>query len=228
MTLIRQKSTGFTLIEILLAMFIFTIVVATLFGSYRGVFSTTEAIEAGMENFEMVSNCFNRITLDLQSAYIALAPAYKPPEFDTPSDPYRIVGDTSVTGNGNFSRMRFASTAHVSFNRNTEEKGIAEIVYYVQETEHAGNVLRRSDRLPPYPQFEERPGDPVLCEHVKSLVIIYIDPEGREQESWDSESRQLKYATPRAIKIKLEIGNDSGSIFFETMIECLIYRDQIG
>ena len=42
----RVHEGGFTLLEILIAIFIFSIIVTTIFGSYRAVFSTTEAINA--------------------------------------------------------------------------------------------------------------------------------------------------------------------------------------
>ena len=61
-----------------------------------------------------------------------------------------------------------------------------------------------------------------------AIRSYYDDEDGEPHETWDSESRQIKYATPRAVQVRLEIGDESNSIFFETMIEFPVYRDKIG
>ena len=63
--------------------------------------------------------------------------------------------------------------------RSTAQDGIAEIVYYVQAVPGGGLRLKRADNLYPYPRFEERSVDPVLCENVKSLAFEYVDAEGK-------------------------------------------------
>ncbi len=218
--------TGFTLFEIMLAIFIFAIVITTLFGSYRAVFSSTESLDAQIESFEMAGNCLNRIITDIKSAYIELLPGYSKPGFDSPPDPYRVVGDFTKTGQGKFARLRFTSKAHIPLGGDIR-KGIAEIVYYVYETEDGRNVLKRSDHLWPYPKFEESVKDPVLCEQVKAFNIFYTDYEGNETEEWDSESAELKYATPKAIRIRLETGNEESSLVLQTMAEFPLCREPV-
>ncbi len=221
-----HSRTGFTLFEIMLAIFIFGIVITTLFGSYRAVFSSTESLDTQIESFEMAGNCLTRIITDIQSAYIELLPGYSKPEFDSPPDPYRVVGDSTKTGQGKFARLRFTSKAHIPLGGDMR-KGIAEIVYYVYETEDGHNVLKRSDHLWPYPKFQESVKDPVLCEQVKSFTIFYTDYEGNETEEWDSESGELKYATPKAIRVKLEIGDEENSLVLQTMAEFPLFREPL-
>jgi general secretion pathway protein J len=103
--------------------------------------------------------------------------------------------------------------------------GIAQIVYYVQRLEDDRHVLKRADHLPPYPDMEEPGNDPVLFENLKSLKFLYYDHEGTEHETWDSESLEFNYATPAAVKIKGEIGDDSVSYFFETMVKFFVIRE---
>jgi general secretion pathway protein J len=173
----------------------------------------------------MAKNCLNRMILDLESAHVSLPPEYTPPDFDDPPDAYRIVGDTFYVGTSSFPRLRFASLEHISFG-GKKENGIAEIVYYVQALEDGTHVLKRADSLYPYPPFEEKAGDPVLCENVKTLQFKYYNQEGTEYELWDSDAGDLGYATPRAIRIKLEIGKDSASRWFETMVTLPVYREE--
>lgn len=110
---IQQSSAGFTLLEILIAIFIFAIIVTTIFGSYRSVFSDTDAINKDMTAYAMARNCLNRMIIDLQSVHLHLPPDYAPPDFDDPPDPFRIVGETSDIKGSGFPRLRFASLAHL-------------------------------------------------------------------------------------------------------------------
>ena len=218
---------GFTLVEILLAIFIFAILVTTLFGSFNFLSSKSGVFGEDIAPFEMAKNCLNRMTIDLQSLYVSTSPMYSPPDFDDPPDPYRMVGDAALEGNNSFSRLRFTSLAHLPMGKN-KDNGIAEIVYYVQETEDKNFVLKRSDRLYIFEQHEEKKRDPILCEGVKTLTFTYYDREGTKYDLWDSDSKEFKYATPVAIAIKLELGDDSSSMLFETTVSLPVIREERG
>lgn len=226
------KKTGFTLLEILIAIFIFSVVVSTIFGTFNGVISRTDAIKNGLNGFEMARICLNRISSDLNAIHIEQKPLYHPPDFDDPPDPYGVFGKETFAGNKSFSRLRFASTEHLPMTRQFE-KGIAEIVYYVKEQGYPESefVLKRSDVVYPYDEdyeFEEKAGDPVLCEGIEEFNVYYYDKEENEYEQWDSDSDFLKYATPCAIKIKLKIksGDGDGFYTFETKIALPVFREK--
>jgi len=229
-----KRSSGFTLFEILIAMFIFSIIVTTIFGSFTAIFSNADALQEGIDTYEMANTCLNRMITDIRESYISAADYKKPGAgADEEPDNYRVVGDVSYAGSKSFSRLRFTSRAHVSLEKSTQG-GIAEIVYYVHQTKIGDEdiyLLKRADSLYPYERFkgntfEEKGADPVLCEGVKSLEFKFYDDEGTEYDTWNSESEESKYATPRAVKIKLEIGDESSSFFFETMVNLLVFREK--
>lgn len=217
---------GFTLLEILLAFMILGIVVTTVLASFNAVFSTTDTLNSSSRYYDMAKNCLNRMTLDLEALYALLPPLYKKPEFGDPPDPYRIVGSTVDAGGTSFASIRFASNAHIPLEKSKRD-GIAEIVYYVQALNDGQMVLRRADHLYPYPAFEERAGDPVLCNNLKSLVFKYLDADGSEFDEWDSDSDEHGYATPTAIRIALEIGDENTSYDFETTVRLAARREKI-
>lgn len=219
----KGLSEGFTLLEILIAIFIFAVVLTTIFGSYNFIFSTTDAFDSGIAVYESARNCLNRMTTDLQAVHVSFPPAYTPPGLDASPDPYRFSGEIDTVGNTVFSRLRFASLAHITFEKSRQE-GIAEIVYYVQPGDNGTFILRRSDALYPYKPFREKGTDPVLCENLKSLKITYYDAEGADADHWDSDSDEFKYATPRAVGIQLELGNGSFSQQFATLVALPAYR----
>jgi general secretion pathway protein J len=222
---IPNSAFGFTLVEILLATLILGIVVTTVLASFNAVLSTTEAMQTSTDLYEMAKNCLSRMTLDLESIYISQRPFYRTPETDSEPDPYRLVGATKDADGTPFAKLRFTSRAHVGFEEQPH-KGIAEIVYYVTVADDGRRVLKRSDHLYPYPEFEERPDDPVLCKDVKSLAFKYIDAEDNASESWDSESEEFGYATPQAVTVQLEIGDEKTSTIFETAVKLPIYREK--
>jgi general secretion pathway protein J len=214
------------LLEILRAFLILGIVVTTILASFNAVFSTTDTLKNSSRYYDMAKNCLNRMTLDLGALYIIQPPLYKQPNFDDLPDPYRIVGSSNEIGGTSFANVRFASNAHIPLNKSIK-RGVAEIVYYVQGKDDDQPVLRRADHLYPYPPFEENSGDPVLSEHVKSLAFKYYDSEGSEFEEWNSDSDEYGYATPAAIGIQLEIGDESVSYNFETTVRLAVNREKI-
>ena len=217
---------GFTLMEILLAFMILGIVLTTILASFNAVFSTTDTLNHSSRYYDMAKNSLSRMTLDLGGLYISQPPLYKPPGMDDPPDPYRIIGSSNEIGGTSFANVRFASNAHIPLNRSIK-RGVAEIVYYVQGQDDGQQALRRGDHLYPYPPFEENSGDPILSDHVKSLAFTYYDSEGSEFEAWNSDSDEFGYATPAAIRIQLEIGDESVSHNFETTVRLVVNREKI-
>ncbi|MEE8399369.1 MAG: prepilin-type N-terminal cleavage/methylation domain-containing protein [Desulfobacterales bacterium] len=226
----KKQSEGFTLFEILIAIAIFAIVVTMLFSSHILILSNTESVQEGMATAEMAQNCINRMVADLQSIYLTLPPVYEPPEFDTPPEDYRLVGDTTTVGDTPFSRLRFTSSAHLPLGLSIQADGIAEIIYYVQETQDHPFVIRRADNLYPYEpfeEFEENENDPVLCEDISALAFKYFDEEGTEYDVWDSESSDTEYATPRIIGISIGVGDAAAPKLYQTKIMLPLYRGKI-
>ena len=176
-------------------------------------------------SYEMARNCLNRMMMDLHSVHVSLLPGYTPPDLDDPPDPFRIVGETTDIKGSDFPWLRFASLAHLPL-RNSKHGGIVEIVYYAQGTDESNFVIKRADNLYPFQAFEEKISDPILCENVKALTIKYLDQEGEEYDVWDSDDETYEYATPKAIKIKIELDSGSDPLLFETMVTLPVMREK--
>lgn len=74
----RHPAYGFTLLEILMALFIFSIIASTLFIAYRALFVDAAGFEKGMRRFALAQSCFSRIKTDLSAIHVATAPLYTP------------------------------------------------------------------------------------------------------------------------------------------------------
>lgn len=210
----------------MISILIFGIIVSTVFVSYSSVFTSADAVDKGIDAYDMAATCLNRMTIDLHGTYISLPPKYAKPEFEQDPDAYRLVGEMSDNDMPDFPRLRFTSIAHINLKKSDQE-GIARIVYYVREDDNGINQLRRSDSLYPFETFEASVNDPILCENVKSLQFKYYDYEETEHDDWDSELNDFRYATPSAIEILLEIEQDSDVSIFTTMVTLPVVREEI-
>lgn len=209
--------------EILVAVFILGIVVTTVMASFSMVFSTTAAMEEAGSAFEMGKNCLSRIATDLEDIVVTERPFYTPPKASGPADPYRLQGTDENIGGTRFAKLRLASRAHVQLG-GSPRGGIAEIVYYVQARPDGSYQLKRADYLYPYPRFEERSSDPVVCENVKSLAFLYYAEDGAESETWDSESERFANATPAMVAMRLEIAAGGDVFLFQTTVRLPLVR----
>ena len=219
-----RSVSGFTLLEIMVAIFIFALVITMVFGSFRAVFSSADAVGGDVAVFETARTSLNRMATDLAALHLSHHPRYSKPEFNDPEDPYRLVGDTTEVSGETFGRLRFASRAHLQLNRDPRQ-GVCRIVYYVHQREDGSLVLRRADDLYPFPEFEESADDPILCDNLLGLEFGYVDAEGASTISWDSESEDTEYATPRSIDIRLTVGTPSRPKTFTTRVPLYAYRE---
>lgn len=214
---------GFTLLEILVAMMILAIVMGLVFGTFNGVFSSADHLNESGDLFEMADACLDRMDADLEGLHVMLPPRYQMPGTDSTPDPYRIEGGTESMGGNTFAKLRFTSLAHLALGSGASQ-GIAEIVYYVQPNESGGYTLYRADHLYPYPTFEPRETDPVMCDRLLAFKLIYYDKDGREYDAWNSEDEDYDYSTPQSIGIEIKLGDEKNSYLFRTAVTLETHR----
>ncbi len=193
-----MRAKGFTLIEILIAVFILGIVLSTVYASYTGTFRTIRATETDAELYGMARTVLERMTRDLE----AVAP-WKG-AFTFTAKPYYL-------GNREFTRLIFRSTAHIAFSEKEEAAGFAVIEYGIEEgTEKAGYILSRSDSLYRDPGKEVAPtGGFLLCDRIETLTYRFFNSTGKESSTWDNgDDEAQKKKAPVMIEIRLGLVNE--------------------
>jgi len=205
----KKEVRGFTLLEILIALFIFAIVLSTLFTSYSGTFTIMGDTEFQADMYGKARTVLARMQEDLES--IHFSPGKKTPEsIDTPPPPTRFVGEAKEIDGRKADGLRFSSTAHLVFDEEDQNSGTAEIRYEVREAEGEALELYRVDT----PRFEEAPeagtGGLLLCDGLYSVKFTYFDREGSSYESWDSTDTDATYEDklPAVVNIVLEFLNE--------------------
>ncbi len=227
----RNPAAGFTLAEILIAIAIFALLVSIVMGSFSGVFSHSEELAIARNNSAMARSCLMRMTTDLANVFVEKPPFFKLPETSQEPSLFRFVATDGAESAETQARLQFASRAHVDFSGEGSE-GIAIIRYYLETTGDDGADpvyrLRRADAMADGGELPELSGDPILCENIRALKISYIDAQGESSDEWDSSSPDYGYATPRIVRIRLELAAAENVDVFQTAVRLPLWRPASG
>jgi general secretion pathway protein J len=204
-----NNTKGFTLMEILMAMFIFTLVLSMLYISYTGTVRNMEEVESQSALYGMARIAIERMMDDLASAYVSPWPQNAASQEDyIPATGF--IGEDSKINGKNADTLRFQARAHMVFSAEGEDNGATEITYYVTENkEEESFTLYRSDT----PLFEETQeegaGGWILCDGVYAINFTYYDEKGEVYDDWDSTKETFKGRLPVMVSIELWFINRS-------------------
>jgi prepilin-type N-terminal cleavage/methylation domain-containing protein len=197
MSVFQQPRSGFTLVEILIAIFILGLVLATVYASYSGILKTSHQMEEEGNIYKMARTSMDRMIKDLSS----LQPS---------SGSFDFRAEKKTLSNREFYSLSFWSASHLAFGENESTGRPAAISYYVQENEGGSSFsLWRSDVSGAKPdKGKNTSGGFVICQNVDSWNLRFYDSTGNELESWDSSSlTEQKDKAPVAVKIELALVN---------------------
>jgi prepilin-type N-terminal cleavage/methylation domain-containing protein len=220
MKMVCLDSSGFTLMEIMLATIILAMVVSMVTVSLSGSLKVVAATRDQGDLYYRAQIVLERICEDLESAVLTADSEFIAASTDG-SNQKQVVVD-------------FMSLAHVAFDPEGSQDGIARIQYGVMPDPDNGEqlVLLRSDQLLT-PQDEEGDeefaGGFMLSDRLRAFTLSYFDLEGEEFDSWDTrveddaddEDIKLKRRLPAAVSCRLEFWLDREeeiSLTFQTMV----------
>jgi prepilin-type N-terminal cleavage/methylation domain-containing protein len=193
-----KRTTGFTLIEILIAILILSVVMSTVYAAYTGTFRIIGSSEYQGEIYAMARIAMERITKDLE----AISPYGGSLEF---------ISRTAELGGLDNLEISFRAKAHLSFDETNTTGGSTAIRYRVEEDKgKKGYILLRDDDFMVQDDMStiKKTGF-VVCDRIKSLKYTFYDTKGNEYESWDSLSGQevQKGKAPVMVTIVLNLIN---------------------
>lgn len=194
------RKNGFTLIEILIAIFILSIVLTTVYTAYTGTFRIVKDTRRSDDNYSMARTAMKRMTKDMESVCSSKGSC----KF--------VSGEIEKE---DFIELSFISSAHLDFD-DERSSGIAVINYYiVEDNEKDSCILKRKDELLYWEEAEGaeedalREGGYIICEGLQSLTYKFYDSSGEEYDSWDSESdlKTQKDSAPSIVSIHMNFIN---------------------
>ena len=205
---------GFTLLEILIAIFIFSVIMTTVYTSYTGALSNINATEETTDNYHKARVTFERIIEDLESAFIprdSTDPISGESVFKLPG----FIGEDIELNGRDRDSIRFSSEAHISF-ESYEGPVRAAIAYYVEESNKDESlILLRSDISEFSKQSEGEQGY-ILCDNLHSINFTYKDSSGEEYDYWDSTNKTFnKGRMPAMVSITLEFQHAGKSKYYD-------------
>ena len=183
----RQTSHGFTLIEVVLALSIFALMGAILYGAFSLSHSAVEKSQASFERNQKL-----RSFTDLLGSYIRSAYPYR-----------QSAQNTAVFFDGQEDQLTFVSSLSLAMGG----RGMSKIRIAWEGAEKGEGPIQLEEEVPV--RFNESadhfPGglrnDVVVQERVKELRFAYLDPKSEEErweERWDGVE---KLALPRAVRL---------------------------
>ena len=196
-----EEERGFTLIEVLIAVFILGVVLTTVYAAYTGTLRMVKISASENEIYNMGRMTMQRMTQDFNT----VVPYAGKFEWTTRQ---------TALGNRAFPRLTFASNVNLALNDQIEPAGIRTIDYFVDEDlEREGMVLLRSETI----HRDKHPDDlrdlrksafPV-CRRLHSLIFRFYDAKGKDYEIWDSTSDPdvQKHRAPALVAIELYLVN---------------------
>ena len=187
---------GFTLMEVLLATAILSIIMMIVYGSFvqtRRVIGRTEAAVDGLRGIRAV---FSRITNDVGMAFLSTA-----------NDNTFFVGTDDYGGGYPNDQIDFTSFSHIRRNSDALESDQMEVGYYLRKDFEGASVLmkREKNRIDVNPMYGGRTFE--LCEDIAGIDFRYLD-EGTWLDSWDS---RVSKKIPEAVEITIIVKDRSGA-----------------
>jgi general secretion pathway protein J len=178
----RVATAGFTLIEVLIAVAILSLIATLIFTSFSSLKRSKDGIRRVSDRYREGRQAMARINRDIQSAYVS---KHIPIDRNLEQVKTAFVGQPGSPAD----RIDFIAFSNQRLNRDAHESDQAEIGYYGLENEKERGVtdlVRRSDTSP---DLEPDRGGraQVLATDIDLFDLQYLDPLlGDWVEEWDT------------------------------------------
>lgn len=185
-----RNTSGFTLVEVLVAMGIFAMILSLAAGSYWSTAQATRRTEDRLELISMGRIALDKIILEINGAVI------DPVDFTK----FPFVGENGGSLPKAMDELNFFTTSYdpraLGLGSN-----LAEIGFYIEKNQRLDTYFLQH-RIDPFPDFEPRDGGIItdLAEQVAGLNFRYQD----ENESWSSRwDSTIDGELPRLVEITI-------------------------
>lgn len=210
----RTTNRGFTLIEVLIAIFISSIVLSILYASYFQTIKVKDHVEKELELYHEVRIIFAKMTKDLATAF---------PRGEVNAKSSNILLPYFLGSiNGEFSTLSFTSLSH-NPTKDSNESDQSEISYFVESIPDSDTelyaLIRRDN---PWIGSVEGGIQYPISERVTGFTLSYINSlsvlTGSEDLIYDWDSRETS-SLPKAVYVNLVIRSPRGEdVEFNSLI----------
>lgn len=188
---------GFTLMEILIAIFILGVVLTTIYSAYSGTLRVIKEIEDDSRAYKMARITLNRMNRDI-SAILRSGKVFV------------FQSEKTSIDRREFSSLFLWSSAHLVFEEDELPGSPASIAYFVKEDKEGVFSLWRSDVTGPKPSAEKKSeGGVIICQNLQALNLKFYDENGQDYDTWNTESSAApqKDRPPAVVQVELILDN---------------------
>ena len=193
----HHYSHGFTLLELLIAIFILGIVLTTIYAAYSGTLTVIKELNDDSRAYQMA-----RITLDRMNRDLSSLQRF--------GNVFVLQSEKSRIGDREFGSLAFWSASHLTFEEDGPSSHPASIVYFVKQDKDGSFSLWRSDVAEAKPSPDRKTGGGlIICQNLQAINLKFYDESGRDYDSWDtaSSSEPQKGKPPVLVQIELMLTN---------------------
>lgn len=222
----HRRARGMTLIEVLVAMTIMTMMIAAVWESFRGTLRGMRTTEALQTRSGMIRNSMGTMSRELSMSYLS---------FNRPAT--EVKHYTLFEGRDGFDAdsVTFSAFAHLRIRQDANESDQSVIQYFLAKDPKDSSrthLYRRETRrltgdLPEeienyYPAY-------VLCEDVKELDFKYWDVRKLEWiDEWRTTQKDLHPdRLPERVKLTMKIRDPNGTLVTYTTQVAIVMQEKI-
>jgi len=195
-----RTENGFTLIEILVALFIVALVVTLSYETFNGVLRSTRQVDELSELDQMVRVSMGTMVNELKSAY------WRPPGDNADATPYVFIGQDNENAENPSDTIRFTMLSHARAKEGGSDPSVSILEYELIPVPQAETAVLMHTEETNYLSLSENTLERFeLAEQVVGLNFRYYD--GKEWlDQWSALDRKK---LPKAVEIEI-IFKDSG------------------
>jgi prepilin-type N-terminal cleavage/methylation domain-containing protein len=212
-----EDDSGFTLIELLTSIFIFALVISSVYGAYRATFFTVNGTEKQVVLASRARVILERITDDLESLY--------------GGEDGSLQGEKGDIGGHRADSLECISAAHVRFTRSEHRAGLTLLKYTLEEQDSGLLNLYRLDAplLPGSASPEDEDIGVLLGRGLQEFKVTYVSADGNESDEWQSQAEGSGTETedektillPALVRIEIrfaDTADSEASVLFRTSV----------
>jgi general secretion pathway protein J len=201
----RARARGLTLLEVLVAIGILSLVATLVYGAFDGMSKSRQGIERVADRYHQGRSAVSRMARELQSAFISL---------HVPLDPNFQTRKTAFIGSHRSpaDRIDFTSFSHQRIAAGVHESDQNELSYFGSSDPRstATDLVRREAK---YIDIDPQHGGvvQVMAENIKSFSLTYLDGvTGDWKPEWDSTQLTEAMRLPSQVRIELVLYGANG------------------
>ncbi|MBI4774926.1 MAG: prepilin-type N-terminal cleavage/methylation domain-containing protein [Deltaproteobacteria bacterium] len=199
----RFSADGLTLLEVLVALAILSIVLSITYATFSATTGHIGAARRSSDAFQTARIIMERVCMDLSSAVVCKTDCKDALEKKVVR-PFVCSG--RVGEKQSFSSLSFSSTSHLALTGETEGLDLTRIEYRIEEEDGAmGLTLLRKDDPFPGTFRDDENRFMVVGERLGRMELVFFDSEGREHLSWDSTDASFEGVLPTRVELKFTV-----------------------